>query len=82
MRGLRTSWAVREVSRPPCSLVGIPRKLSSAGERDNTFSKDVSLITASLMGKTGYKAPIEDNIEFGGFGVFGRCSGDICGPRE
>ena len=78
----KSLMAGREISRPPCVLVEAPRNLSSAGEGDSTFHIEVSGFIASLMGKTGSKAPLEDKVEPGAFGAFGRCSGGICGHEE
>jgi hypothetical protein len=63
VRSLRASWAGREISRLLCVLVEVPRKLSSAGEEDNTFCIEVSGVIANLMGKTGSKGPFEDEVE-------------------
>jgi hypothetical protein len=82
MKGLRDSWAGSEISRPPCVLVEVPRKLSSAGEGDNTFCIEVSGVLANLMGKTGSKGPFKDEVESRAFWTIGRYSEDICGHGE
>ena len=60
----------------------VPREISSAGEVETDFPIEVSGSLACLRGKTGSKAPSEDEVKSRAFEVFGRCSGSACGYKE
>jgi len=56
VRGLRASWADKDVSRYLCVIVEVPRKFSSAGEVKTDFQIEVAGSLDCLKSKTVFKA--------------------------